>query len=494
MIKGYKSFQIRQKLEELSILLEGYVEYSTLFKEKLNMIKSKSKLADFLIDMESKEYDDKDLKNNYIDVTEKEDKVTFISQVKFNNAESKDDDIDPYELKGRVEIGVGRCVRALAELGGLKFTDKELEDFVNLYKSKADNTGEEFKLVKGEEIKYWYKEENYYEDWGEGSLSSSCMRDVDEEYFDIYSDSKCCQLLILTRKDKDGEKRIIGRALVWNPSQMLKRGAVKFTEAQYFMDRIYCMRDSDEQKFKNFADENGWLRKVHNNSDNLKGMILTLKGEEVKLKIVCKVKGDCEYYPYMDTLKYLNEDMDEISNIGFHDGHVLEDTEGDRGSCSDCDGSGRGDCGECNGGGDTSCNDCDGNGEVDCEECGGGGEIDCRDCDGRGKTDCSTCDGSAELECQWCDGSGEVERKGKMKECVHCEGKGKKECKDCSGEGSQECEDCDGRGYEECPECEGSCRKECEECGGKGEEECPECEGSGGSRFCDDCTGLINRL
>lgn len=193
MIKGYKSFLIVEKLKELQLILEGNIEYSDLFKEKLFDIKSKSKLAEEIYDLADEWYDDKLLKNNFIDVTDKEDKVSFISQVRFDQMSEKTDDLDPYTIKGRTEIGVGRCIKALADLSKIKFTDKELEEFVNLYKSKTKTEGEEFELVKGKDIKYWYDEDNYFEDYGEGPLSNSCMKDVDKSFFDIYSDSKCCQ-------------------------------------------------------------------------------------------------------------------------------------------------------------------------------------------------------------------------------------------------------------------------------------------------------------
>jgi hypothetical protein len=406
MIKGYKSFLIVEKLKELQLLLEGNIEYSDLFKEKLFDIKSKSKLAEEIYDLADEWYDDKLLKNNFIDVTDKEDKVSFISQVKFDQMLQKNDDLDPYTVKGRTEIGVGRCVKALADLAKIDFTDKELEDFVNLYKSKTKTEGEEFELVKGKDIKYWYDEDNYFEDYGEGPLSNSCMMDVDKSYFDIYSDSKCCQLLILTKK-VDKKKLLIGRALLWKPSEMILKGEIKWEGSKYFMDRIYCMKSSDEQKFLNYAEEKGWLVKAHNNSDNEKGMIFNFKGEMVKLKIVCKVEGDCDEYPYMDTLKYLSKKKDEISNIGFKKGYELESTDGECFSCSSCD--------------------------------------------GKGAEECEDCDGSGENACATCDGDGEVENdKGNLKSC-----------KDCKGTGFGPCDVCDGTGL---------------------------------SGFCDDCTGLINRL
>ena len=402
MIKGYKSFIIVEKLKELQPILEGNIEYSDLFKEKLFDIKSKSKLVEKIYDLADEFYEDKLLKNNFIDVTDKEDKVSFISQVKFDQISSKtDDDLDPYTVKGRTEIGVGRCVKALADLAKIDFTDKELEDFVNLYKSKTKTEGEDFELVKGKDIKYWYDEDNYFEDYGEGPLSNSCMKDVDRSYFDIYSDSKCCQLLILTKK-VDKKKLLIGRALVWKPSEMTLKDDVKFEGTKYFMDRIYCMKSSDEQKFLNYAEEKGWLVKAHNNSDNETGMIFKFKGQVVKLKIVCKVEGDCEDYPYMDTLKYLSKEKDEISNIGFIKGYELEDTGGDSGTCDFCDGKGADECGDCDGSGENACATCDGDGEVENDK---GKLKSCKDCKGKGFGPCEECNGTGLSElCSECTG------------------------------------------------------------------------------------------
>ena len=402
MIKGYKSFLIVEKLKELQLILEGNIEYSDLFKEKLFDIKSKSKLAEEIYDLAEEWYDDKLLKNNFIDVTDKEDKVTFISQVKFDQMQVKsDEELDPYTVKGRTEIGVGRCIKALADLAKIDFTDKELEDFVNLYKAKTKTEGEEFELVKGKDIKYWYDEDNYFEGYGEGPLSNSCMKDVDRSYFDIYSDSKCCQLLILTKK-VDKKKLLIGRALVWKPSEMTLKDDVKFEGTKYFMDRIYCMKSSDEQKFLNYAEEKGWLVKAHNNSDNEKGMIFKFKGQIVKLKIVCKVEGDCDEYPYMDTLKYLSKEKDEISNIGFKKGFELQSTDGECFTCDNCDGKGADECGDCDGSGETYCESCDGNGEVENDK---GKLKSCKDCKGEGEVECSTCQGTGLSElCSECTG------------------------------------------------------------------------------------------
>jgi len=196
-------------------------------------------------------------------------------------------------------------VKGLCKLAGRPVKDQEVEQFVNLYKSKVVSTDESWELVSGDKIRYWYDEENYFTDYDHGPLSRSCMSDEDSQgFFDIYTESDTCQLLILTKNDS-GVRKLIGRALVWKPFSMSNLKGV-----EYLMDRVYCMKDSDEQKFNNYADEMGWLRKKRNNSDRDTNMFFILKGKEVRSRIVVQVKGDWEEYPYLDTLKFLNNDLD----------------------------------------------------------------------------------------------------------------------------------------------------------------------------------------
>lgn len=448
MMKGYESFLILEKLNELQILLEGNLEYSDAFYDKLFDLSKRSKLAKQLYLMKGKYYeDDKVLKNNFIDVTDKEDKVSFISQLKFDQLQSKQGDkLNPYEVKGRTEIAIGRCIRSILDMSKIKFTDKDLEEFVDLYKSKSSSEGEEFKLVEGEDIKYWYNQENYFNGYGYGNLATSCMRGVDEDYFEIYSNSDCCQLLILTKDEK-----LIGRALVWKPKKIQLKGKKDFKKADYFMDRIYCMKDSDNKKFEAYADEMGWLRKENNNSDNQLGMCFILGGEKYKLHIICRVEGDCDEYPYLDTLKFLDKTKRLLSNIGFKNGYDLESTDG---SCDPC--------GECDGTGETTnnCWCCNGERTVECDECDGDGKLTCVDCA------CDTCRGAGTIpkqrekfsrtkgwydhvKCEECDGEG------REKKCKECKNTGKIKCEECNGKGKIKCEECAGFESEKCSECIG---------------------------------------
>ena len=464
-MKNYKSFLISEKLNQLQLVLEGLVDYSSKFIEKLDDISDKSELAKFIRELEMETFDDDSLAQNYIDTAPgKDDIVTFLPQSRFNKAEADNPDAnnDPYYMKGRSEIKVGRLVRGLCSLAGRDVSDKEIELFVNLFKSKAVSVDESWDIIQGEDIRYWYNEENYDQEHGNGTLGRSCMAGDDcQSFFDIYVNSNNCRLLILTKNDSDGQ--LIGRALVWTPSE-------KPENVEYFMDRVYCMRDSDEQKFFSYADDKGWLRKLKNNSINDTGMIFLLKGEEIRAKLVVNVDGKCDDYPYMDTLKYLNADKNEVSNIGYHNGYELEDTDG---ACNEC--------GECDGTGYQECDVCDGNEEMDCPDCDGSGYESCYRCEGSGTIECRKCSGNGKQVCDNCEGEGEVELDGEMVECPECDGEGLEECPDCDGEGLEECPDCDGRGKGDCSACDGSGKVDCDECGGS-------------KPLCPECTGLISKL
>ena len=311
--------------------------------------------------------------------------------------------------KGRQEISVGRGIRALLTSGGIKFSDSDLEDFVNLYKTAVDKMNDRyqyFESIKGHDIGHWYHYSNYKE--RQGSLGSSCMSNVNTDYFDIYiSNPDVCELVIL--KSEEDDSLIVGRALLWT-----------LRDGKKFMDRIYTSKDSDVQLFKDWARENGWYTKQYNSSTDSgranapDGMQVDLGTLTVDIK-----KGMYEAYPYLDTLKYFNPGKGTLSNVrGSGDEYTLEDTSGQLWRC---------------------------------EYCGGSGMQTCGNCDGDGWFDCNRCSGSGERECGQCNGSGKVEGE---EECPECGGSGNNQCSYCDGDGREDCDDCNGRGEHSCYECQ----------------------------------------
>lgn len=336
--------------------------------------------------------------------------------VKFNNGKQgvynlqklqKVDNSKQVWSKNRQEIKVGRAIRALLNVIGEKPLDKDIETFVNLYKSVVDKLNDKFSLfskVSGDDIAYWYNSDNYYR--CSGMLGSSCMSSVPASYFSIYVENPdVCSLVIY--KSPDDEDKIIGRSLLW-----------KLTDGKMFMDRIYTVNDSDVELFRQYAREMGWYHK-RENSNGQDDRAVSPEGEKVTLNVTVQVrKGSYKKYPYLDTLKFYDVDHGILSYECDGDCITLEDTSG-------------------------------GHADSECDRCGGDGRVDCYECDGSGSVSCSDCDGSGNLECDKCDGSG---KDSEGNDCTNCDGDGEVRCNNCD-DGSVECGECGGDGRYDCPSC-----------------------------------------
>jgi len=219
--------------------------------------------------------------------------------------------------QSRNPIKIGRLVR---QIFPGKYSDVDIEKFVNAFKGLEDKVNEKFILADGKDIKKYYWWENYKE--MAGDLGKSCMARK-KKYFKIYTKNhEVCRLLVLLEDDK-----VIGRALIWK----LERNDGE-NEIEYFMDRQYTILQSDVLKFTNYAKENGWAYKTYNNHHSYSN--ITFNGEEKNCDIVVKVKvEDYDQYPYMDTLKRFNPKTGELFNDTEKDGnkgqYLLEDTDGD---------------------------------------------------------------------------------------------------------------------------------------------------------------------
>ena len=337
------------------------------------------------------------------------------------------------------EIGVGRFVRRILDKAGEKVSDKDLEEFVNKYKSLIQIRKEaftRFKIVSGEEIRGFYSSDNYEN--MDGTLGNSCMRyEKCQKFLDIYvGNSEQVKMIVLMNR-KDGTS-ITGRALLWTDNLGRK-----------IMDRIYTNNSADETLFKEYAIKNEFLYKERQDSNEDTKLLLNGKVVDEQKAVIELPSFDYNYYPYMDTFKNYNPSTGKLSNSndGSYD-YNLEETDGGNGSCEYCGGSGR----------------------IECHDCSGSCEVDCSDCDGRGKEECDECSGSGEFECGNCEGTGEIEDEGEdgettTKECPECRGDGNNKCEDCNGDGEIGCTSCDERGQVECYSCDGNGNVDCPECG-----------------------------
>lgn len=344
MIKDYEVFKEDLLLEKL--LLESIVYFSPDLRKMLNKIDSE--VAKELLNSEGQDIK-KDI--TFIDIDNREGYVTFktMRNVKkglekypkgssANNLDVKFDNISSDYLysidctswiETRSPLGIGRLVNSI--LPG-KFDSKEIEDFTNKFKMRQTNSTEKFEIIEGEDIAFWYLSNNYYEE--SYTLGSSCMREVDDYFFKIYTlNPEVCKMLVLLDEDGDGEMKLLGRALLWKP--FYKKSYNNELEFEWFLDRQYAINDAIILKFREYADKEGWSYKKRNTHYDLNEIVYKGSDYSVKMKLqLQKYKGDYDYgsYPYVDTFRR----YDPESGILYNDSddtkknqYLLNSTEGE---------------------------------------------------------------------------------------------------------------------------------------------------------------------
>ena len=334
MITKYNGFLLERLKFEIFSILEGHVYATTDFIMKLkSLIKQSGKvgeIAEQILDVIENQqwFSDSKIKQNYFDLVDKEDMVGFVNQSKVKTI--IDDVYDnpelPFTMPGRAEVKIGKIVNYICSLRGISVTDSDRESFVNAWKASTEVSTIQFKLVSGDDIAKYYNENNYYS--SQGTLGSSCMKEESSKTFNIYTQNpNKVKLLIYV----DADDKIHGRALVWK----VKKSPC---ESKYLMDRIYTNRDSDANRFRQFADNEGWFYKKNSTSHDNVGVVFIYKGQEIAGEVKVKLDGDCRNYPYVDTMCYLSKDKDSLSNLSDKSCYILHDIYGERERCEDCDG------------------------------------------------------------------------------------------------------------------------------------------------------------
>jgi hypothetical protein len=230
----------------------------------------------------------------------------------------------------RNPIRIGRLVRPLLRTAGITVTDREVEEFTNMWKATYDFAADvlkQFDIVKGQSIAYWYDYNKYVD--GGGTLNNSCMAEVDSDYFEIYTSNPQVSLVILyddngqVQEGKYTSTKIKGRALLWD--------AEINGQKEMFMDRIYTTYDSDVDLFKQFAQKNGWFWK---DSQSMTPREYITNGvSKSRPEIIVKLNNnDFEYYPYCDTMCFCYTSSNELRNTQDDDDgsmRVLRSTDGE---------------------------------------------------------------------------------------------------------------------------------------------------------------------
>jgi hypothetical protein len=145
---------------------------------------------------------------SYIDRTNRDDIITFISTDRLERLGDKE---DVWNHRTRAETRIGRFLRRIF---GTRFQQQSIEVFVNKYKAivRGEREFRNFEIVEGEDIRRWYLTDKYNE--GRGTLGGSCMQYREcQRYLDIYVNNPDKVKLCILKTD-NGQK-LKGRALVW---------------------------------------------------------------------------------------------------------------------------------------------------------------------------------------------------------------------------------------------------------------------------------------
>lgn len=254
---------------------------------------------------------------NYIKA-EDENTISFLPKNKYEK-------VDDCWNEGRVKMKIGRFVnKILTEFSFANFsiTDSTVEKFVNYYKSFFTRDVSKLKIVEGDDIMKFYREDNYFliDDERMGTIWNSCMRQRGRNKFmKLYSiNPNKVKMLVLF---SDDDTTIKGRALLWYDVKDHN------SDNEYkVMDRIYTYYDHDVEFFKDWAKENGFLYKYEQNSKNTITFVDNGNVKEMELYVKLNSKG-LDYYPYLDTFRFLKNNIFSNSTNYRHD-YILKSSSG----------------------------------------------------------------------------------------------------------------------------------------------------------------------
>jgi len=185
-----------------------------------------------------------------------------------------------YDPNKRYHSSAGKAIRRVLNAFGESFTDKQIDEFVGLYKlesfKECGDLGDLlYEELKGEDIRWAYHENHYY--GCGGTLHGSCMRYSNcQEYLDIYVENPDKISLAVLKK----EGLIAARSLVWNHGD------------DVLFDRIYYIDETTRIALQAKLESLGYKNVYDGDYKNVSYFINL-------------AQTDFRYYPYMDTFQYL---------------------------------------------------------------------------------------------------------------------------------------------------------------------------------------------
>ncbi len=219
----------------------------------------------------------------------------------------------------RMVTKYGKGVRKILAEYPIKIPDYLIEIICNKLKAKHTFVGD-FKVVSGEDIKYWYDGRNYALDTSLGSLAGSCMKYQNcQPYMDFYvQNANKVKMLICTHMNK-----LLSRALIWTTDC----GAT-------ILDRIYGT-DKYINAMINYGNNAGYIRKKRQSYEEATTWV-TPTGQVIEQDYYITTKiYPFQKLPYMDTFYACDvvgttntHGILKLSNHQFGDSRSLRSTSG----------------------------------------------------------------------------------------------------------------------------------------------------------------------
>jgi len=328
-LKNYYDFLIEKQIESIN---ESIVYFSPKLREELAKVKhpiakdilskegTNPKEDITFLDIDSREgyVSFKTMKSMLKSIEEESPLEDLIPILKRVETEFKNSYSDEYLVnlngwkKARNPVKVGKIVNILSPG---KWTPGDIEKFTDKFKAvQKGETSMTIKVVEGDEIAFWYDEENYLNK--DSSLGSSCMRYKRcKNYFDIYTKNpEVCKMVCLLDEDENNQPKLRARALLW------KVDSIKF---EWFMDRQYAISDADVEYLREWATREGYAYKSSNSFGGFKGV--TFNEENFTINMTVQLK-ELNYlnFPYVDTFRRFNPEDSKLYND-----EDQEDNEGD---------------------------------------------------------------------------------------------------------------------------------------------------------------------
>jgi hypothetical protein len=240
---------------------------------------------------------------NYLSI--KDGLISYIDTSKYNITP----DINPFSSEfdsKRIFTSPGRIFIKLFPNSYTEISPRFVESFSNSFKAYVNRNKVEVKVVSGNDIKRYYREESYSS--GSGSLNKSCMRSSSAQNFlDIYVDN--CKMLVAFKGGM-----VISRAILWEDVTCLIDGVVSKIN---FMDRVYVSQDSDLSYMTDWAKSNNYAYKLYQNYENKTDIVID--GQSKRCVLFVKIPKLEKYrnYPYIDTFTYSLHQTDFLTNQAY---------------------------------------------------------------------------------------------------------------------------------------------------------------------------------